>query len=238
MAPHTALQDASQKFWLDKTNANHRYAGEEWFKKYADEILAYLPHGGTLLDIGCGSCQVTAYLAGAFDQIVAIDSSPAMIAAARERIAKLGIRNISVASGSAFELAGLVKNQPDVMLSYALVQYFTKRDLLRHLQECKKVLSNAGVICVGLVPDTAKRERYFGYLIPMSSRIRRLPPRIAYLYLRVMGLLRRDPLWDGIGNWFSKTEFDRLAKEANLQVEFCDAAYSDYRFHAILRRAT
>jgi ubiquinone/menaquinone biosynthesis C-methylase UbiE len=238
MAVQSILQDASQRFWLDKTNANHRYASDEWFAKYADEILGQIPCGGTLVDIGCGSCQVTVYLAGTFDRVVAIDTSPAMLAAARERIAKLGIDNTSLRLGSAFELTSLVENGADVVLSYALVQYFTEPEMVHHLQECRKALKPGGVVYIGLIPDVARQAHYYlGYLIPTSSRLRRLPPRIRLLHMRAKGRLRRDPLWDGVGNWFSKRDITRLAKNLGLVAEFHDAAYSDYRFHAVLRES-
>ena len=66
---------ASQAFWKDKTEAQHRHHDERWFRLYAQELLAIMPSGGTLLDVGCGAAQLTTYLAGQFDSIIGIDLS-------------------------------------------------------------------------------------------------------------------------------------------------------------------
>src|SRR5437868_1162393 len=86
----------SQKYWSDKTDAKHRYSTEKWLQIYSSELLALLPQGGTLLDVGCGACQITTYLAPAFERVYAIDFSDSMLETARQRIKNLQITNISL----------------------------------------------------------------------------------------------------------------------------------------------
>jgi 2-polyprenyl-3-methyl-5-hydroxy-6-metoxy-1,4-benzoquinol methylase len=69
------LASLSHKYWRGKTDGMHRHSEEEWFQKYAAELLAMLPLRGTLLDVGCGSCQVTTYLAQVFEHVYAFDFS-------------------------------------------------------------------------------------------------------------------------------------------------------------------
>ena len=68
-----------------------------------------LPCRGTLLDVGCGSCQVTTYLAPEFEQVYALDFSESMLAAARQRVESSGVTNIKLLPGTAVqvELSGL-----------------------------------------------------------------------------------------------------------------------------------
>ena len=95
------IQSFSKQHWAGKTDGGHRHPTEESFREYASELLKILPRRGTLLDIGCGSCQVTTYLAPAFDRVYAVDSSESMLAAAHQRVQSLGQPNITVLSGSA-----------------------------------------------------------------------------------------------------------------------------------------
>jgi trans-aconitate methyltransferase len=67
-----------------------RERSRELFEKpWLDRFAAALPHGGTILDIGCGMGEpIAAYLLGLGFRLTGIDSSPAMIALCRERFPK------------------------------------------------------------------------------------------------------------------------------------------------------
>ncbi|HEY6328028.1 MAG TPA: class I SAM-dependent methyltransferase, partial [Blastocatellia bacterium] len=95
------LRDLARSFYDGRTDAGHRYSGEDWFARYAEELLALIPRGGMLLDVGCGSCQITAYLAPAFERVVGIDPSDSMRAAAGERLELQGAYNLRVLEGEA-----------------------------------------------------------------------------------------------------------------------------------------
>src|SRR5271169_2763203 len=97
----TTLVPTSQQYWATKTDALHRYSTEDWLQKYASELLAMLPLGGTLLDIGCGACEVTTYLASKFERVYAVDFSDSMLAAARQRLERREIKNIQLLNGTA-----------------------------------------------------------------------------------------------------------------------------------------
>ena len=230
------LLSPSRAYWSTETDGHHRYATEEWFQKYANEILTLIPHGGVLLDVGCGSCQVTTYLAREFTRIYGVDMSPSMLAAARSRIGETGVANIELRTGTTEEFPAEIRHA-DAVLSYAVVQYLGYADFKRHLEECRRVLSRDGVVCVALVPDAArKRFYYYGYLIP--NRYRRLSMLRRWMDLtrrRMKGFLRNDAIWDGVGNWYRQADIRKMANAASFDVEFRDAAYSDYRFHALLR---
>ena len=94
------------------------------FKNTLLSFLAMLPSGGTLLDVGCGACQLTTYLAPEFDQVYGVDFSETMLLTARQRIERRGLTNVWVLSGTAQKFPEVINNA-NVILSYQLVQYLT-----------------------------------------------------------------------------------------------------------------
>lgn len=66
-----------------------RNPGVLFEKAWLDRLLALLPPGGSILDIGCGSGEpIAAYLIRTGYALTGVDSSPSMIAMCRERFPK------------------------------------------------------------------------------------------------------------------------------------------------------
>ena len=152
---HT-LVSASRVYWSTKTDALHRHSTEHWQQIYSSELLAMLPHGGVLLDIGCGTCHITTYLAAAFEKVYAVDFSESMLTTARQRIESLKIRNIHLLFGSAHTFPSEITTV-DAILAHGVVQYFSTDDLIRFLLECRRVLKSNGIVCAAIVPDKARK---------------------------------------------------------------------------------
>jgi cyclopropane-fatty-acyl-phospholipid synthase len=228
----------SQKYWNKQTDGGHRYSTEEWRNKYATELLGLFPHGGTMLDIGCGACELTTYIAPEFTKVYAVDYSPSMLDAARKRIESGGVRNIELFDGTAQAFPREVE-KVDVILSSGLIQYFTLSDLDVHLRECQRVLDKKGVVCIADIPDVAsKRVYYRTTLMPSRSQqlTASLPRELHMMRLRVNAFVRKDPLWDGIGNWFSRSEIEAAAERSGFYCELRNSWFYDYRMHALLSR--
>jgi ubiquinone/menaquinone biosynthesis C-methylase UbiE len=230
------LQSFSHKHWIGKTDGGHRHPTEEWFQKYAAELLAMFPSRGTLLDVGCGACQLTTYLAPEFEQVYAVDFSESMLEAARQRVEGCGVTNIKLLYGTAQTFPTAV-TRADVILTCAVIQYFSHADFSRHLNECRRILNRDGMICVALVPDAARKKTYYyGYFT--RGRFRRLRLLRSWIDLtcrRAKGYLQNDLLWDGIGNWFYQADIEKAAIRAGFHAEFRNSVNSEYRFHALLR---
>ena len=230
------LPSLSHKYWNGKTDAMHRYSKEEWFQKYASELLAMLPARGTLLDVGCGSCQVTTYLAREFEQVYALDFSETMLAAGRERIERLGATNIQILHGTAQEFPKVI-NHADVILSYGVVQYLTLEDFIQHLHECRRLLAKDGIVCAALIPNVALQRTYYREkLVPTQDQLAgELRRWMRLTRRRIKAYLEKDLLWDGIGNWFHQADVRQAANTAGFDVEFRNSWFYEYRFHALLR---
>ena len=226
----------SQRHWSVRSDGGHRYTEEGWLQKYSAEIDAMLPAGGTLVDVGCGACEVTVYLAQHYDRVIGVDFSEAMLNVARARVDKFGAKNIELMYGRAEKFPESLR-RADTILSYCVVQYFDRDVLRAHLNECSRVLSPSGVICIANVPDAKRKGLYYRRLT--AGRYRWLKRVRVWLYLTKMivsARLTKDFLWDGIGNWFTKRQLSEAANQAGFDIQFNDLKFYEYRFHALLRR--
>lgn len=233
----TNYHACSKAYWSWKIDAAHRYSDEGWLKKYANELLVLVPSGETLLDVGCGSCQLTTYMAPVFDQVYAIDFSTSMLAAAAARLATFGITNVHLAFGLAQKIPCKAE-AVNAIISNGVVQYLSNDDCKEHLRECYRVLNEGGIACIGLIPNANLRLAYYFRNPGRSSEslIDIVKQCITILGRRQIARLRKDVLWDGIGHWYSMENIITMAKEAGFVVDLRHSWYYEYRFHAILRK--
>jgi SAM-dependent methyltransferase len=70
---------------------------------------------GALLDVGCGPGVLELELAGLFDEVVAVDPEPEMLAEGRRRCAAAGVAAVTWVQGAAEDLAGLGIRPPRVV---------------------------------------------------------------------------------------------------------------------------
>ena len=104
--------------------------------RWGTEVLGRLPLAGDerVLDAGCGSGRVTEMLAGRLSEgrVVALDGSSAMVAAARERLARFGDRVEYVVADLGLPLP--IEGQVDAVLSTATFHWVPDHDgLFRNL---------------------------------------------------------------------------------------------------------
>jgi ubiquinone/menaquinone biosynthesis C-methylase UbiE len=232
-----SIRAASQDYWRHKIDAVHRHSDEDWFRLYAQELLAMMPLGGTLFDVGCGACQLTTYLADAFDRIVAIDLSDSMLSAARNRVASLKLSQIVLMKGDATQLP-VPDRSADVILAYGVIQYLDEAGVQKHLAECERVLKPGGLICWGLTPNARMRRLWYAGALsnPRPSLIQMCRRSMHAHYAWARAIKGGNPLWDGVGNWFDQTLLYARCDRAGFVAEFRNCWYYEYRFHVLLRR--
>lgn len=231
------IHRVSKTYWAGRVDAVHRHSEEHWLRLYAEELLALVPHGGTLLDVGCGSCQLTTYMAQAFERVVAFDFSDSMLEAGRERVAANGVSNVTVTNGDATRFPREAA-RADVILAHGVIQYFDDAALEKHLAECARVLAPGGVVCWGLVPNRRLRLMWYLRLLNGPRPTARELLRRGYHTWRRWRKARAagDHLWDGIGNWFDAETLASRARAAGFDMTWRHSWFYEYRFHALLRR--
>jgi SAM-dependent methyltransferase len=92
-------QPAAQAFFAGAAGQWDRLRDELYGRSFGREaLLALLPAGWTVADLGCGTGQTAAALAPHVRRVIAVDQSGAMLKAARKRTAELG--NVELRRGS------------------------------------------------------------------------------------------------------------------------------------------
>ncbi|HEX5828087.1 MAG TPA: class I SAM-dependent methyltransferase [Candidatus Limnocylindrales bacterium] len=101
--------------------------------RWGTDVLERLPLRGdeTVLDAGCGSGRVTEQLCERLPRgrVIALDASPSMIAAARERLARFGDRTVYLVANLAGPLP-LAAGSVDAVLSTAALHWVRDHDAL------------------------------------------------------------------------------------------------------------
>ena len=108
-----------------------------------DQLIETIVDGNPspkLLDIGCGRGEWLQKWKNRFNDICGIDSDQKMIETCREN-------NLNVIEGDAIEVLSKFANQSiNIITIFHLIEHLTHNTLLELLLECKRVLSNQGVL--------------------------------------------------------------------------------------------
>lgn len=113
---------------------NHSFVSQ-----YGCELLKYLPQNKQqkILDLGCGTGDLSYELSKLCQKVVGIDASPQMISLAREKFPNLDFR---VCEG----LSMTFKDEFDVVFSNAVFHWISNHNLL--LENIAKALKSAGIL--------------------------------------------------------------------------------------------
>lgn len=104
--------------------------------------------GMTVLDMGCGSGQLTIPIARHADHVIAVDVSAAMIELLRENLGREGLANVSGRVG-ALESLALPPSSLDIVVSNYALHHLADRDKQRLLAAALVWLKPSGRIVIG-----------------------------------------------------------------------------------------
>jgi len=116
-----------------------------------------------VLDVGVGTAASAILIAGrnAQNQVVGIDTSDAMLAAARRRITRRGLSNLEVVNRSARDMRFADESFDVVTASFSLHE-FEPRLREKTFQEISRVLRPGGAFCViDFAPQDNRATRIF-----------------------------------------------------------------------------
>jgi SAM-dependent methyltransferase len=98
--------------------------------------------GGRCVEVGCGPGRMTGALAERFDEVLALDVSPAMLERARAAVAAPNVRFLSV---SGERLDGVGDGVADALVCYLVLQHLPSRAVVEsYLREFARVLASQG----------------------------------------------------------------------------------------------
>jgi ArsR family transcriptional regulator len=148
-------RSASQEFFSTAAGEWDRLR-TELFGSRADlkALLGLLDGGWTVGDLGCGTGQVSESLAPFVGRVIAVDDSPAMLAAARRRLG--GLENVEVRRGE-IDALPVEDGSLDAALLFLVLHYLPEP--ARALAEVARVLKPGGrLLVVDMTPHA--REEY------------------------------------------------------------------------------
>lgn len=113
----------SARFWDDMADKYDRRVLKKYAQTYADTVMMarkYLKKTDHVLDFACGTGMTTVQLAGDVRSIHAVDISPKMIEAAREKCVDAGIVNVSLDCATLFD-ARLKQGAYDAVMAFNIL---------------------------------------------------------------------------------------------------------------------
>jgi SAM-dependent methyltransferase len=108
-------------------------------------LAAASPRARRALEIGCGPGRLMLPMSRHFGEIHGVDVSDAMIAIARERLARVPHAHPHHTTGA--DLAPFADDSFDFVYSYAVFQHIPSREVVfQYLTECRRVLKPGGIL--------------------------------------------------------------------------------------------
>jgi ArsR family transcriptional regulator len=120
---------------------------------YREQLLALVPAGGTVVEIGIGTGGLLPALAAKGGTVIGVDHAPAMLEEARRRLAAAGIGAIDLRLGEMTHLP-LPDGSSDTVLLNMVLHHAPEPAAV--LGEIRRVLARGGLL---LLADLARHER-------------------------------------------------------------------------------
>jgi len=234
-----------ERYWEGKTDGEHRYRTEDWFEKYARELLFHITsrrekqgRQGVLIDIGCGAAELTVYYEPFFDKIYGVDFSSSMLQAAQGRVDEFGSRSIQLVHGDAIDFAGKISTA-DVIISTEVAQYLSEEQICRHLNESLKILNPKGLIIISGIIDPKKYSLWkIGYFREPKTPLLKLVSRLLFSQLTITRRKMLQRPTSNMGYSHQQETITAICESKHLEVEFVNTLYFEYRYNALISRPT
>lgn len=161
---------------------------QAWLDRYADLVR----DAGPVVELGCGSGHVAAYLADRGLEMAGLDLSPAMVAEAQRMFP-----TISFQVGDMLDLPFAEGSLAGVVLFYSII-HFEDAQLERCFLELRRVLRPGGVATLAfhVGDERLHRDEWWGHRVSLDMRFLQ-PTDVATLLRRagldVVDLVEREP---------------------------------------------
>jgi SAM-dependent methyltransferase len=170
------------------------------------------PRGGRCIEVGCGPGRMTGALAERFDEVLALDVSPAMLERAR---ANVNAPNVEFRPVSGDRLDRVEQGVADAVICYLVLQHLpSRRVIASYLREFARVLAPGGEAFVQVPVLTGLGGRIWRALRSPLVALARRPERGAAFR----------------GFRLTRLELEEELASAGLRVLADDTGPSAYRF--------
>jgi SAM-dependent methyltransferase len=137
-------------FWDSKhsvyVSARHL---EAHYRRIADDLLRYVPEGGTVLDYGCGEARSHDRIAAVAARLMLCDAAPGVRALLAERFSTSDRIEVDAPQ----DIDALPSGEIDLIAMHSVAQYLSEAQLDRALSRVRRLLHPNGALVLGdIVP--------------------------------------------------------------------------------------
>jgi cyclopropane fatty-acyl-phospholipid synthase-like methyltransferase len=226
---------------------------EDFYEKKAKEELFHLNGGESLLDFGCGSASILAYIANEYKTVVGTDFSQSMLLEAENRMKSFHIDNVSFILANETTIWNKISLDFDRITATGVVQYFNLDQLRNFIINSSRFISDEGMIILFDILDPhlywlwkygtarGKLSKLFNQVHLKNSRLSEnssfffLKAEILSILDQLKRFVTREP--DPIGYTYHPSIIKDIAYENGLEFEYICSIYYEYRYHAILKKS-
>ena len=234
------MNDDWQSYWSKMDNPAHALSSEKDYMNYAEEILFYLKGSDSVIDTGCGSGEILSLISGNFQKLIGLDFSESMIKEAKQNIEKKGGQNVQLMVADMKDITTIVNEKVDCIYNNGVVQYLSVSELSDFCTNAKSLLNDGGKFVFMNVPSEYEKDlfaiEYFqNYKKRSFPSMFRNYQRFRFWAVRQKMLKGKD--YDGgLGTWFTREDFNKIAQKCGMSVEFRRSMFFEYgyRFHVIM----
>ena len=188
------LFDAKAAAWSSKYTPDGRLVGR--LNRLASAVTYYVPAGGSVLDLGCGTGELATAIAAAGLRATGCDISPEMLHRAAGSSGAVDL----VPLDPGWRVLPFAPETFDAVVASSVLEYVD--DPVAVLRECRRVLRPGGVVLC-TVPDPRHPVRRLEWLLGLAARApavrsagRRWPRLDSYvIYLRISRQRHSSPWW-------------------------------------------
>ncbi|HWQ18506.1 MAG TPA: methyltransferase [Methanotrichaceae archaeon] len=232
--------DYWRNFWSGKRDAGHRSHSESYLYNEACERLYHLEGGDSILDVGCGTCDLLAYYALHYSTVVGADFAPSMLEGARQRLDEFHIAHVELIEADDESIWNKLSpgSTFDRITAGMVVQNLTLERVGSFIENAKARLNEGGKIVLFDIMEPKNLALWEAGLwkddeVPWARVSRYLI--MAYLG-RKLNMLRGLPERRVLGFAYTPKQISDIAKRCSLSAAYANAMYYEYRYHAILTR--